>query len=64
MGYLYSFMTGMKPVITQFMVNPRENQYAAGHSYGKPGNVNSRKHPVFRDVPQGRKQVVFYHGRN
>ena len=56
-----SFRIFMKPIIAQFMRDPQKEQKAAGHSNGKPDNVDGCVTGFFKNVAPGDFKVVNMH---
>src|SRR5450631_2588148 len=51
----------VKPVITQFIVHPFEDQYRARHSYGQSQYIHKGGDPVPSQVPEGYFQMDSEH---
>jgi hypothetical protein len=56
-----SFRIFMEPIIAQFMRDPQKEQKAAGHSNGKPDNVDGCVTRIFENIAQGDFNVINIH---
>jgi hypothetical protein len=52
----------VESVVTQFILDPPQDENAASHADGQPGNIDCGEGLVADDVPYGDLEVVLKHG--
>jgi hypothetical protein len=51
----------MKIINTLFILHPKKNKQAAGHTQSKPQHINSGVDFVAPDVSPGDQEIILYH---
>jgi hypothetical protein len=59
----YFFGILMVSVVAPFVVNPKEDQKAAGHTNGQPGDIDEGITLVTAYVTKGGDDIVAYHDK-
>jgi hypothetical protein len=56
------FIVRMKLIYASFVLDPKHDQEAAGHSEGESRGVDKGESPVFPEISPGSQQIIFQHG--